>query len=950
MKTYTHKNHRGAGPAKRIASQWFMLPLFLLLSAFAIAALPPAGATIGNQAVAEYTDSTGERRTVTSNEVETVIAAVAGVDIDPTGTLTAAPDTTVNHPFTVTNTGNDDNDYDLATAQSTADDYDCAAPSPQIYFDLDRDGTPDDLTNPITNTGTIQPGEELNFILSCTVPSATAVNSGDQADVDITATSTNTAIPTATDVITRSTIVDDQSITVTKIVSPDQGAQGTSPVVVRLTYTNTGTVPTDIEIIDVLPQNQGGVANRTMTYVPDSGLLNGVTPLTDVTTDADGYDVVNNTVTYSINNVGVGVQGFITFEVSIDSDAPAGSIVNIADFSDGNGGSTGRTNEGVFEVVDSTLLDFRDPLATDPTSLDGQVDGNPGDDIYTVPSAPQGSSVDFYNVLVNNGNSTDTFDITLSGSSFPSGTGLQLLSYDPATDSIGPALVDSDAPGDPGFNVVDSGPLAPGETFVVLLRALLPPNAPAGGPYSVVKTATSTNNPAISDSVTDTLTEIIADTVDLTNRVARGATGCTSAADSCGFGVGPETTAQTTVSTTPGNAAVFSLFVNNTSAAGDQFDLFASSSSTDETAGLPNGWTVNFYVDSNGVDDGQPGMVGDTFSQSNAVNTGNIPAGEFRLVFAEVIVPEVGTTGGLANETAPNTYPVYFSIISPVTGTEDVKFDAVDLEVERSVTITPNHSGVISPGTCVIYEHTVTNAGNFAEGDGADSTLSFNVSNTDTVNFEPSILYWDSNGSLELEETVDTVIPNGPFDFAGAGIPVGGTRTLFLKSCAKPGVNNGVQDVAEIRVTTTNVTGGFYDTNGSTAPPDSIASDTTVVDGAAVKLEKRQLVDENCDGTEFADNSLFNLGDQNVLPGQCLCYLITADNQNAAPATDLQIRDVTPAFTTYNTCSGSCAAFVSQGTAVPPAANQTGPVIGDIGNVPGNGTANMKFCVRVNTN
>ena len=98
----------------------------------------------------------------------------------------------------------------------------------------------------------------------------------------------------------------------------------------------------------------------------------------------------------------------------------------------------------------------------------------------TVASALQGAAVLFSNTLTNTGNGTDRFDITLNGSTFPAGTSFSLYQSDGVT-----PLTDSNGNGTP-----DTGPLAAGASYVVVLRAQLTPSA-TGGPYTVNKLARS---------------------------------------------------------------------------------------------------------------------------------------------------------------------------------------------------------------------------------------------------------------------------------------------------------------------------------------------------------------------------------------------------------------------------------------------------------------------------
>jgi hypothetical protein len=147
------------------------------------------------------------------------------------------------------------------------------------------------------------------------------------------------------------------------------------------------------------------------------------------------------------------------------------------------------------------------------------------DDIVTVATAGQGTTVSFSNIIWNNGNGADSFNITYANRNpltlgFPAGTSFQLFQADGNN-----VLQDTTSDGVPNTPVIQ-----PGQYYTVILKATLPAGvtgtgATPGSGYSVIKTATSVNDPtAITgiDTVTDTLDEIISNVVDLSNNLASG--------------------------------------------------------------------------------------------------------------------------------------------------------------------------------------------------------------------------------------------------------------------------------------------------------------------------------------------------------------------------------------------------------------------------------------------
>lgn len=229
------------------------------------------------------------------------------------------------------------------------------------------------------------------------------------------------------------------------------------------------------------------------------------------------------TLTAVLNQIESGESGTLTFQITVDAGATAGVINNTAQvaYDDGSGSAIGPdpSNTVPFTVDPTRAVNASDNGST--TDDDGSMD-----DIVTETSAPQGGSANFDNVIANTGNATDTFNIPLSGNTFPAGTTFQLYQSDTAT-----PLVDTN-----GDSTPDTGPTAAGASKQVVVRAILPPNASGGGPYDVIVTATSIDDASVSDTVTDRLGTIVPNAVDMTNDLS--VTGGAAAGD--GLGAGPE--------------------------------------------------------------------------------------------------------------------------------------------------------------------------------------------------------------------------------------------------------------------------------------------------------------------------------------------------------------------------------------------------------------------------
>lgn len=872
----------------------------------AYAAAPIAGTRIGNQATATYNDGTGTSRTVTSNLVETVVQQVASLTLTAPGAHVAAPGTQVVYPHTLTNTGNGTDGFVLTLTQSAVDNFDLSTAA--IYADANQDGVPDNSTNLIGTTVSLAPGGVFTFVVAGVVPGT--ATSGQASLVTVTATSTFTPAQTASNLDT-TTVSNQAVLNMTKTVSTNTGAPGSGPHTFTLTYTNTGNATaTAATLTDVIPTG--------MTYVPNSGRwsVTGATVLSDADTAAQGtapqtiiYDfgVTLAGVTAVINQVLPGETRTLTFQVNIAAGATPGVINNTANYTYNNGTvvvGPFPTNTVPFTVTATTAVVLDD--VGSPTD-----DGPSGDDTVTEASAPQGGTVAFGNVLHNNGTATNTFNMTFSNpgtNPFPVGTTFQLFK----SDGVSPLL---DTNGD---SIPDTGPVAPGATYVVYLKAVLPPTA-TGGPFNVTKTATSVNDPTKTNSVTDQLLTIAASSVDLTNDAARTGPLPDGAP---GAGPGPEASAVTTNTTSAGTTTTFTLYANNTGTTVDNYNLSAgSASATPPTAlpALPAGWTVQFYRDA--------GAPGRDPSDTLVTNTGNVAAAVGPLpgnvkIFADVFVPAGAPAA---------TQQVYFRIVSPTSGAYDIKHDAVAL---RSLNLLPNNTGQVFPGGTVVYQHTLTNNGNVMEG-GANSIITFTVA--DSAAGFTTVVYLDvnNNGLVDPGDTVldDSTTPAGTA--SAISLAAGANVRLLVKVTAPAGAALGTVDTATLTVS---VAGG---TNPAPAPANAVATDVTSVIAGNLTLLKEQALHAACDATA---PGAFGTAVVNAAPAQCVCYRVTALNVGTANADAVVIQDPTPAFTKV-----SKVATVAPGTVDTPLVlvGGTGLIKATAGTLTPGQQAILNFCVKI---
>lgn len=841
------------------------------------AALPPAGSRIGNQATATYVDVTGTTRNASSNLVETVIAQVAGLELVASQVKQVTPGATVYFPHSVTNTGNGPDRYNLATVDN-AGGFDFT--SVVIYADANGDGIPDNFT-PITVTPLLAGGASFNVVIAAVV--APTVAAGQTDSIDLSATSVFNALETETNTDTVN-VTNNAVVNVTKAESVTTGGPGTA-VTVTLTYTNTGNATaTNVVIDDALPTG--------MTYSSGSGRWSnsGTTILTDAAdsgVDPAGinYSFASNTVTANIASVAPGQSGTITFNVAITAATPPGPVPNTAvlDYADGGGNTilNQPSNTVTFTVTAAAAVSLSDS----GSGTDGDGAAN---DVVSVATAPQGGTVLFENVLTNNGTGTDTFDITLDSSGFPAGTAISFLRPDGAT-----LMTDSNGNGTP-----DTGPLAPGAIIDVVVRVVLP-NGTTGGPFSLVKRARSTVNPAISDTTTDTLGAIAANTVDLTNTSAGAA--------APGAGTGPEVAPVTTVAVNPGATASFSLFVNNTSSVADNYNLQASTDPTFAAITLPTGWTVSFRNASNGV----------------ITNTGSVAAGGNFAVTALVSVP--------TNAAPVTAQPIYFRAVSPVTGALDRKFDAVTVNTVLDLAITPSNVGQTFPGGSTVYNHTVTNLGNALV---ASATLG----TANTLAGWTSVVYFDANSNGAIDPT-DPIIDNIN-DAVPGGLAAGESVRVLVQVFAPAGAAFGQGNQTTVTLETL---------VGETNAANNAAQDTTTVVTGDVQVRKFQALDTNCDGTFEIDLTQATIDSTLAVPGSCVTYEIVVNNSGGTTASNLVVSDTTPPLTTFNNCAGACAATPA-GIATTPAVGMSGAVSFNVGTLAAGASQTLRFSVRIDSN
>ena len=880
--------------------------LFWLASTTAHAA-PPVGTVIGNQATATYNDAGNVARTATSNQVQTTVSQVKSFTLDAPGFRTASPGQPVYYPHTITNTGNGTDTYTL-NAPTAGGAF--THTGLVYYIDADNNGVPDNFT-PITTTGPLAMGGVFRFVVAGTVPgTATAPQQG-TITVSVSDTSGGPAL-TNLDTTTVAT----SAVTVTKSLSQTSGpSPNAGPITVTLSFTNTGSVAASaLELHDALPVG--------MNYIAGTGRWSstGATVLTDGVDGAQGagptitydYNGGTRTVNALISSLPAGNSGTVTFQVSIGSGVPPGFLNNTATYQTSTQTPLVNTNTASYQVMQVANV-----VANGSTTSSVNGTAEP----VTIASAAAGSTLTFTNVIWNTGNAADTFMISMAGQAgWPAGSTFTLLQSDGVT-----SLIANTTPSIPVFS---GGACAAGfETdtvnqrcgYRVILRVQLPVTA-AGGPFSITKTATSSFDNTKTDTVVDTLTLVAANTVDVTNNTARAdittnpGTATAGNAATTGFGA-TGTTVITTNAVTPSTSGPtttrFQLFVNNTGAINDSFNLSSSAA--------PAGWTVTFRADGGA---GNCSTVG-----AGLTTTGTINASSARLICAEVLVPAANS-----GNAAAGNYDIDFTATSALNGTvSDVKRDRVTVNAVHSVTVTPNNTQQTFPGGAVTYTHVVTNLGNTAE------PITFGagfLADSRSAQGWTSIAYVDGNSNGVFDPGVDDVAANQISLATTFPVAVGGTRTVFVRVFA-PGSATGADPA---NVTTLTAT---YNAGASTAT----ATDSTSVTDGLTLLKEQVAVSCAAPGPHAGYSTAPIPAGPSTAPGQCIAYRITASNTTATGITAVFVNDNIPGNTRQRTSCGVAATTV--GTISAPGDGNTGVVSANVGALASAQSAVVTFCVRI---
>jgi len=788
--------------------------LFVVLLALAWAHGTPAGTEIRNQASASYIDSSGLPQTTTSNEVITVVQPVYGLDIQPDGSdennpgqvKHMLPAGTVYFNWTVKNTGNTTDTFSLSYTQGNSNQFDFDVRG--LYHDANCNGQIDPGESTVTSV-TLAADESTCIIMEA---KADPIPSNNQyANINLEGESAHDQSVNDTNNWARAIATEDAILDASKSASPGSDVAPGDTITYTVRGANiggsaayavavSGVTDTGILVEDAVPEHTKVTAMPTGVAGAGTGILyvksvdggqswsllqQGDLPIAG---DAQGNHRIGMLIKGAGDFFTRGAQYEFRFSVTVDAGVAAGvDIANTAsvkydnDGNSSNGSQTAHTNTTHNRVAPSYSVangPNGDPDAdgsgfdgsyTDPTGTTwhyAETTGDPDDAEKITDPVYGGDTVYFKNTLQNTGNSSDSYDLSISG--VPTGWTCQVMAADGTTPLANPV-----------------GPVAAGTTLDYVVRCSIPATFTSQADTRLTVTATSVNDPndpPASNATHDVVPPVSSGyAVDIAKDRASG--------DNNANNDNPD--GQTV---DPGVTAYYGFEVANTGQNPDTYNLSAA------VTGIP-GATTTIYPD--------PDCDGvlDNPAPAPVTDTGLIEAGKKECFVLAVDVPD-GTAPSVQNFQDPNDDNVTITATSNADPSVSDEVSA-DLEVnlKAEITFTPDRNGTVtSPGT-IVYTHTLTNNGN------ADASVSFSGSGSTHPTWTYQIstnggASWTSVGGAAVnlakgdskEIQIRVIVPDGE--------PIGAVDAVQITASASYSANGiNANDSASVTDTTT-VVGG----------------------------------------------------------------------------------------------------------------------------------------------
>lgn len=847
------------------------------------AAIPLAGTLISNVALGEFVE---EGSTVVqssrSNTVQTTILPVYALTLTATQSRYGVAGQMIRFSHELRNTGNSNDTYTLTLTDLASDAVNFTDEA--VYLDRNRDGVADGaaLTAAELAALPLRPGERIGLLVMATVPVGTSaatyanaltLSAQSNGDNTVPAVSNNDSLVVSSNAV----------IEVTKAFSATTASNGTT-VTVTLSYRNlSSTASGSVTLTDTLP--------ATLVYQSGSGQWSGGPTVTDAAGgDSAGlaydYNGTTKVVTAVLASVPANGSGTLQFTVQVNS-ATAAIIPNTVPVVYDPDNNV-ITNNNVTTSTNTALLTVSPSYGVVMNSLASSASTAPANDTQTLSNLAQGAVASYTNYVWNTGNIADTYNITLNAAStLPAGSVVELYRADGAT-----PLLDSNGDGIP-----DTGPLAAGSAFPVVVKIRLPLGFTdsTAAAYTAVLRAQSVASPATSDPTNDVFSTVTATLVDLTNQSPVTGTG-NGVVDNAGA-------ALKTLSLNAGGQVIFPLAVKNT--------------------GQPTSYVLSADADGNFAQISLPAGISVRFAQADAGNsctTPGAPLSQTRVLASNETQYVCAIVQADSSVSSQNNVPIYFRAASAAYVTSnlttnpgfDTIKDAINLSaINAALSFEPDLRGQIAPGGTIVYTHILRNNGTTA----LTATQPFAI--TQSQSGFVTTLYYDSNDNGVLDSTdpivtdLDAFISNG-----SAGLDAGESIRLFAKV-----QNNGL--TAQNAENTTLIR--LLDNTGTEL--DRV-TDITTLGATQIRLSKQQALDSNCDGTPEGSYTSATLPIQRNSngSGQCVLYRLTVRNEGTTTVTQFTFHDGVPAATLLEsgpTCTGCTPASLS------------GPAVGNTGNVSG---------------
>lgn len=652
---------------------------------------------------------------------------------------------------------------------------------------------------------------------------------------------------------------------------------------------------------------------------------------------------------YSLLTVGVATAMGVN---SLATAATSGNISSSDDVTVQNQATATYSvdNQAQPEVESNTVTVFVDEVAN--FSLIATQGADADDDINEDQSAHPGGTTTFEHRLTNNGNIADTYTLTLTNDNASSLTTDETDEYSFSGFSAMTVTIYNADNTVASTTTVSSGgtvELQPGQYATISYTATTPDSALAGQTDASTLTATSTYIGTVDSASASLINEDQAIVTLPIFSIAK------SASDT-NIDLNNDTAFSYTIVVTNEDLE-YSEDATNITILDDIPDYLAIDTSTiTVTGGGSSVVTTESTADIlevSGVDI----ATGDSVTISFTVNITDAVA----LAAAGSVTNNASVYDSFHDTEDPTTDPDIMDSTdestdtdtNPVTDDDDSEGgnggDTTDTVTfsNRSITVDGGDTQELPPTSAddapAEYTTTITNNGNQAE-----SGLTFTITDSDTgdnitvgtVTYDPTPATPNSGDEVTL-----TADGNGVYTIPGEIAANGGTGSITYTvetDDATPDTNNTTVQIIPA------------DGANNDAPTVATVIDTTEV--KAMTLLKEQARDEACDGTADAAFSTADLN--NVIPGQCIVYRITATN----PFTDKVLTNVTisdaasrwSAGATYVansavTSTDAAGAISSQPTGTPSA----GTVAATFASIPGtaatgSNTGTLTFSVQIN--